>query len=161
MNWMIDLFALNDLLMIAGVVFLATLVQSLTGFGSALVAMPFLIAVLGLQVAVPLFAVIFLIFEFVLIIHFRDSIRLDTVLRISIPAAFGIPLGIIGLRVVDERIMLGALGFVVLCYSIYGLFNYRFPDLRSPYWAYGSGFLAGLLGGAYNTSGPSSHYLCR
>ncbi len=48
MSWMIDLFSPNDLLLIAGVVFLAMLVQSLTGFGSGLVSMPLLIAIIGL-----------------------------------------------------------------------------------------------------------------
>lgn len=154
MNWMIDLFALNDLLMIAGVVFLAMLVQSLTGFGSGLVSMPLLIAIIGLKDAVPFMAVLGLFFDLVLFIHYRKAIDLAVVLKLSIPALVSIPLGIIGLRVFNETVMLGALGFIVLGYALYALLNFRVPKLKSPYWAYGAGFLGGLLGGAYNIPGP-------
>jgi uncharacterized membrane protein YfcA len=32
--------------------------------------------------------------------------------------------------------------------------NFRLPAFRHPAWAYGFGFVAGILGGAYNTAGP-------
>ena len=34
------------------------------------------------------------------------------------------------------------------------MFGPRLPQLRQPAWAYGFGFLGGVLSGAYNTSGP-------
>jgi uncharacterized membrane protein YfcA len=46
------------------------------------------------------------------------------------------------------------LGIVISGYSLYALLTPRLPRLSHPAWAYPFGFLAGLLGGAYNTSGP-------
>jgi uncharacterized membrane protein YfcA len=76
------------------------------------------------------------------------------VLKLSIPALVSIPLGVVGLRVFNEGVMLSALGFIVIGYAIYGLLNFRVPKLKSSFWAYGSGFLGGLIGGAYNIPGP-------
>jgi uncharacterized protein len=39
-------------------------------------------------------------------------------------------------------------------YALYALLNLRLPAVRQTGWAYLTGFLAGVLGGAYNTSGP-------
>ena len=154
MNWLNDLFPLSGMLLVAGSFFLAIFVQSLVGFGSALIAMPLLISILGLKVAVPLFAVVALIFESILVFYYRASLSPEVVLKLGIPAAVGIPLGVVGLRAVNEALLLGILGLVVIGYALYSLLNLRFPELRSSYWAYGSGFIGGLLGGAYNTSGP-------
>jgi uncharacterized membrane protein YfcA len=43
---------------------------------------------------------------------------------------------------------------VVTGYALYALLNFRLPAVRQTAWAYLTGFLAGILGGAYNTSGP-------
>jgi uncharacterized membrane protein YfcA len=51
-------------------------------------------------------------------------------------------------------VVLTALGLVIAGYAIYGLLRLRLPRLESHLWAYGAGFLSGLLGGAYNTAGP-------
>jgi uncharacterized membrane protein YfcA len=55
---------------------------------------------------------------------------------------------------VDERLFLTVLGVVIFVYALYALLNIKMPELASPLWAYAAGFLAGILGGAYNTSGP-------
>ena len=39
-------------------------------------------------------------------------------------------------------------------YGIYGLANFTLPTLEGVGWTYGLGFIAGILGGAYNTAGP-------
>jgi hypothetical protein len=51
-------------------------------------------------------------------------------------------------------LVLALLGAIIAGYALYGLLNFKLPRLLHPAWAYGFGFLAGMLGGAYNTSGP-------
>ncbi len=136
------------------VVFLAVFTQSLSGFGSALVAMALLPPLIGLSLATPLVALVMITIEIVLLLRYRQALNLQAVWRIVLAALIGIPLGISFLNRLDDGLVLSALGVVIVAYALYALFDVRLPALVHPAWAYGFGFLAGLLGGAYNTSGP-------
>ncbi|HSF80877.1 MAG TPA: sulfite exporter TauE/SafE family protein [Anaerolineales bacterium] len=133
---------------------LAVFTQTLTGFGSALVAMALLPAVVGLRIAVPLVALFALALEVVLLIHFRQSVQLRAVRTLALGALAGIPAGILMLRSVNERAVLAVLGAVITGYSLYALIEFVPPRMAHGAWPYVFGFLAGLLGGAYNVSGP-------
>ncbi|MDX1613148.1 MAG: sulfite exporter TauE/SafE family protein [Candidatus Promineifilaceae bacterium] len=143
-----------EALLVFAIVFLAIFTQSLTGFGLALVSMPLLTSVLGVGTAAPLVALIALVAEAILLLYFRQALSLTVIWRLALASVFGVPVGVLGLRIVDERLVLGLLGFVLAGYALYGLFSLRLPRLQHTLWAYGAGFLAGILGGAYNTSGP-------
>ena len=64
------------------------------------------------------------------------------------------PVRSIFLTRVDERIALTILGVVIAGYALYALLGLKMPRLEKPVWAYLAGLFGGLLGGAYNTSGP-------
>jgi uncharacterized membrane protein YfcA len=136
------------------VIFFAAFTQSLAGFGSALVAMVFLPELIGIRSASPLVAMVAASLEILLLIRYRQALNLSAVWRLALAALVGIPLGVLALRQVDERWVMLVLGAVIAGYALYGLLNLRLPELRQPGWAYGFGFVAGMLGGAYNTSGP-------
>jgi len=140
--------------MVAVVIFLAVFTQTITGFGSALVSMAVLPQVLGIRTAAPLVALMASVLELVLLVRYHRALDLQAVWRIAAASLFGIPIGILALRLLDEKLILTVLGFVLLGYAAYALRSPRLPELKHPVWAYMSGFLAGLLGGAYNTSGP-------
>ena len=53
-------------------------------------------------------------------------------------------------------IVLSILGFILVSYSIYALITPKLPELKPPAWAFGFGFLGGLLSGAYNVAGPAA-----
>lgn len=134
--------------------FLATLIQSSVGFGLALIAMPILIAVLGIQIAAPLVAVVGVLAESAILIRYRHAFNLRAVSRVTIAAVLAIPLGIYALRGLDEGLVTTILGVILILYALYALFSPHLPELAHQGWAYAFGILAGLLGGAYNTSGP-------
>jgi uncharacterized membrane protein YfcA len=136
------------------IVFLAVFTQSLSGFGSALVAMALLPGFIGIQLATPLVAVIALGLEIVLIVRFRQSLDVRAIWRVVLAALVGTPLGVYFLSRVDEKISLTILGLVIAGYAVYALLGLKMPQLEKPVWAYLAGLLGGLLGGAYNTSGP-------
>jgi len=46
------------------------------------------------------------------------------------------------------------LGVVITGYAFYSLLGLKMPLLDGSFWAYLAGLFGGLLGGAYNTSGP-------
>jgi len=143
-----------QLFLILLVTLFASFTHTLAGFGSALVTMPILAKLLGVQVAAPLAALIVPTIEFILLIRYRESFNLRVVWRLIAGAAVGIPLGVWSLRQVDERIILTVLGVVLISYAIYAFLKLKLPELQHASWAYGFGFIAGLLNGAYNTSGP-------
>ncbi len=143
------------MLLLPGVfIFCGIFVQALAGFGSALIAMPLLIGVLGVQQAATLFALVVGTAEILLLLHYRHALRFGAVRRLALASAVGIPVGLLGLAAVPEQLMLLLLGLVVLGYGIYGLSGLQMPPLQNPRWGYGFGFVAGVFSGAYNTGGP-------
>lgn len=136
------------------IIFLAVFTQSVSGFGSALVAMALLPAVIGIQLATPLVAVVAIVLEVVLIVRFRQALDVRSIWRVVLAALIGTPFGVYFLTRVDERISLTVLGVVITGYAIYALLGLKMPRLENSFWAYLAGLFGGLLGGAYNTSGP-------
>ncbi len=145
---------MSEQLIIVIFIFLAVFTQSLSGFGVALVAMALLTIPLDIGVAVPLVALVMFTIEFFLLLYYRHAFNWQAVWRIIAGSILGIPIGLYLLSQLNERIVLSILGIVITIYAIYGLLKIRLPELKQPVWAYVSGFLAGMLGGAYNTSGP-------
>jgi len=141
-------------LTVALVVLVASFTQSLSGFGSALVAMAVLPELLGLRTATPLVAMIALSVETTLLLRYHSALNLGAVWRLAVASLIGIPLGMIVLRRIDEGLALAALGIVMVGYAAYAYFELKPPELSRPGWAYAFGLAAGMLGGAYNTSGP-------
>jgi uncharacterized membrane protein YfcA len=144
----------TTILFVGLAVFLAVFTQSLSGFGVALVAMALVPALVGIQVATPLVALIALVMEAVLVIYYHQSLQVRAVWKIALAAVIGTPLGVFFLSRVDEGIALGVLGVVIAGYAFYALLAFKMPRMEKPIWAYLAGLVGGMLGGAYNTSGP-------
>lgn len=136
------------------IVFVAIFVQAVTGFGLALVSMPLLVLVLNIQVASPLVALIGGVAELLLLLHYRADLNIRAVTRLVAASLLGIPVGVLLLRRVDVGVITAVLGLLILLYALYALSGLRLPRLAHQAWGYGFGFVAGVLGGAYNISGP-------
>ena len=150
---------MTEELIVAFIIFLAVFTQSLSGFGFALVAMTFLPALIGIHQATPLVALVMATIEIFLLIHYRKALKITAIWPIIAASIAGIPLGIFFLSHMDEKITMAVLGFIIVSYSLYALMEaftnlIRLPELKHAAWAYLAGFFAGILGGAYNTSGP-------
>jgi hypothetical protein len=143
-----------DPFLVALVIFLGAFTQSLTGFGSALVAMALLPALIGLNLAAPLVALASLTLETLFLLRYRRAFNFRLIAPMILAAYLGIPLGVLALSRVNQDLFLKILGLVILFYALYALVGIRLPRFEGKAWAYLAGFLAGLLGGAYNTSGP-------
>jgi hypothetical protein len=136
------------------IVFLAAFTQSLSGFGLALVSMALLPTVTGIRTATPLVALIAIVIEVVLIIRYRQSLDVRAIWKVVLASVVGTPLGVLFLSNVDEHIALSVLGVVIAGYAIYTLLGLKLPQLENSFWDYAAGLVGGMLGGAYNTSGP-------
>lgn len=141
-------------LLVGLALFLAVFTQSLSGFGVALVAMALIPSLIGIHAATPLVAMVALVLEIVLVLYYRQSLEMRAVWKIALAAVVGTPLGVIFLSRIDEGIALALLGVVIAGYALYALLGWKMPRLENPTWAYLAGLVGGMLGGAYNTSGP-------
>lgn len=139
---------------VASIVFLAALTQSVSGFGLGLVALALLPTVLDLRIAVPLVTLVAICVEFLLLLRYRHALNFRAVTRLVVAALVGIPIGLFALKNVDSPITLRLLGIFIAGYAAYGLLNLTLPIIHNQRWAYGFGFVSGILTGLYNTGGP-------
>ena len=140
--------------LVATVVFLAAFVQTLSGFGFALIVMPLITIVMGLRTAAPLVALAGLTLCAINLFRYRQAVNLKEVLRLGVASALGVPIGIWALTNVNESVIRPLLGLILIAYAVYALMRPTAPRLCSHWWVYPAGFVAGCLGGAYNTPGP-------
>lgn len=143
-----------DVYAIVASIFFAFLTFGLTGFGSGLIAMVLLTPVLGLGTAAPMFALLAIGAECLMLVRYREHLRLQAVWRLAVGSLIAIPIGILIIRNVNEHVVLIILGMVVVGYGCYSLFMPHLPELANRRWGFIFGFASGLLTGAYNTGGP-------
>ena len=136
------------------IIFLSTLVRSTFGFGNALIAMPLLALVIGVKGATPLVALAGLVISLIMLIReWRELVWKDT-LVLLISSLAGLPLGLLLLTALPESVVRTILGLILIGFGIYNLLGVKLPVLERPVLAVPFGFLAGILGGAYNANGP-------
>lgn len=145
--------------LIVSVLFLATLIRSVFGFGEALIAVPLLALMVPVEVAAPVAVLASITVALIVVIQDWRNIHLDSAWRLVVASAFGIPLGVLLLRTVAEPVVKAILALVILCFSIYSFVNRKTVNRQSyvlqsdgPAWLFG--FAAGILGGAYGMNGP-------
>lgn len=141
-------------MLIAIVVFFAALIQGVLGFGGALIAMPLLVMLIGIQSATPVFALVGTLATLLNAVRLREHATPRDLMRLVAPAIVGIPLGILLLARVDSDLITAALGVILLTYAASNLFGLVIPPLVHPGWAYLAGFSSGVLSGAFNAGGP-------
>ena len=141
-------------LLVMGTLFLSTFIRSALGFGDALVAMPLLAIIIGVQAATPLTAMGATTIAITILIKAWKKVDIKAAWRLVITTWIGIPVGIYFLQAAPEVIVKSLLGIIITGFGLYNLFMANLPHLLNENWAYLTGFIAGILGGAYNTNGP-------
>lgn len=143
-------------LVIAGIFLFAVIVQTVAGFGLGLVSLPLLIPMLGIRTAAPIVAMVNLIAIGLIFIRYRHAFQWRATKPLLIAGALGVPLGVWCVISIPETYTLTALGILILGYSLYAFFTPQVPQMKHVLWGYGLGFISGICGGAYNSSGPAS-----
>jgi len=136
------------------IIFLAGVIQGLTGFGSVLLSLPLLALFLDLKTAVPLMTLCALVLSIVLLVQLRASWEWGKIYPLLIGTLPGIPIGVFLLKNLEAAPMYVFLGSVLIIYSLYGLFFKGLIRELKGGWPYLFGFLAGCLGGSLGASGP-------
>jgi uncharacterized protein len=137
------------------ILFFSTLIRAVFGFGNALIAMPLLaMASIGMKTAAPLVALIASVQAFLMIVNDWRIIDMKSTWRLLASSIPGIPLGLLLLKGPYESAGKIILALIIIGFSCYCLFRPRLIELRREWTAYPFGFVAGILGGAYNSNGP-------
>ena len=132
----------------------ASFVTSVSGFGYALVATPFMTILFPPQIAVPVVMLTWLPLAALLVSESYRQIsrqRLGLMLAGGIP---GVPIGAYGLATMEESTMRAAIGVTTLVASMTFLVKPVRPIQRELLGTCVAGFLSGIFGGASAMSGP-------
>jgi uncharacterized membrane protein YfcA len=137
------------------ILFMSTFIRASIGFGDAVLAMPLLAMVVGLQRATPVVAMCATTIAVTILILDWRKVHLQASLRLILASALGIPIGLMLLKRTPEEVLMIILGTVILGYGLYNLIRPQLPVLSDKLGiALLFGFVAGMLGGAFNTNGP-------
>ena len=138
------------------IIFVATIVRSAFGFGEALVAVPLLAFCIPLQVAAPLAVLVSITVAAIVVVQDWKKIHVESAGWLILASLFGIPLGLLLLTSSHQRAVKGTLGVIIILFALYSLIGRAPLELRndSRGWLFASGFVAGVLGGAYGMNGP-------
>lgn len=140
-------------LLILTVLLFSSIFQATFGFGSALIALPFLVNLMPLENIAPLLALIALTIAIPIVLQKRKEVKISLISRLLVSAIIGVPLGIYLLTSLSPIVVKIALGITILIASLLGLFALPDDWKISSKAAYPFGFVSGVLGGAYNLSG--------
>ncbi|PLS68911.1 MAG: hypothetical protein CV045_05275 [Cyanobacteria bacterium M5B4] len=147
--------AIESLVLLEVIVFIASLVQALFGFGSSLIAVPSLLLLLeDAKIVAPLVTLSGLVINARLVFSLREYFRSNYLLPLVLGALVGIPFGVWILNYTPLDILKVGLAILIIIFSIY---SYAQPDFRlrvSNWWGLIVGVIAGCLGAALSSNGP-------
>lgn len=138
------------------VIFVATLIRSVFGFGEALVAVPLLALRLPVKTAAPLAVLFSVTVALVIVVQDWRHVEFRSAGWLLASSVVGIPVGVLLLARGNHRVLTAGLGIVILAFALHALTRRQVHELRgnSLPWLLGTGFCAGVLGGAFGMNGP-------
>ncbi len=140
--------------MIGSIFFLSGFVQGMTGFGSALVAIPLLCIFIDIKVAVPLTVLTGLVITLFLAFKLKTHLDKKKLLPLCLATLPGVFVGVTLLKKVDSEVVALLLGLLIILYSLYNLLFHPRPRHLHHYWSYLAGFSSGAIGAAFSAGGP-------
>ncbi len=141
-------------LLISIIFLLAGFIQGITGFGSALVAIPLLSLVIDIKDAVPLCILNSLVITTYLSLKMRKHLDAKKIVPLCAAAVPGIIVGSTVLKQVSSTIIRICLGVLMIAYSLYSLLCKPKPRKMHNMWSYIAGFSSGAIGAAFSAGGP-------
>lgn len=136
------------------VIFFAAALQSISGFGFSLFAVPFLVLIFDPKTAVGLNIIISFFSTTVLTLKVRQHIIKSMVKNLFIGALFGLPLGIYVFTNFDMEVLKIIITVITLILSLSLIFSIQPRIATTPYLEKIVGFFSGVLTGSVGIPGP-------
>ena len=144
------------IVLVLAIVFLATFIRSAFGFGEAMIAVPLLALFIPLPVATPLAVLLSITVAGIVVAQDWRHIHVRSAAGLILASVLGIPIGLLILTNPHQEFVRAALGLLILLFALYSLFGrsaLRLEQEHRPLLLL-TGFVAGILGGAYGMNGP-------
>jgi len=141
-------------LLTALIIFTGALLQGLAGFGGALLSMPLVLLYSDPQWAAPVVVLCYTVNRIPAIFILRKDLMWDHSLFLIVATIPGAFLGALLLKSMEPGLIMKILGTVLILFSVYKIVTPKVKLTFSRLWAIPTGFLSGLLGGAFGTDGP-------
>jgi uncharacterized membrane protein YfcA len=136
------------------VIFLASFVMGLTGFGIALVAMAFLPWLMSPVTAIVVLTVYAFVFSIVVVIQLRRDLTPRALVDLFIGTVAGTPIGVWALASLPVTALNRLIGLVLVVVVALEFRGAMPRHLGGRAWRFATGFLSGVIGGAVGTPGP-------
>ena len=146
--------ATSTLLMLAGAAFIAALARGFSGFGGALIFVPLASATVGPQVAGPILLLIDFVAQFALLKNAWRQANRREVAIMALGALFGIPLGVLILKVTDTIVLRWAIAAMIAAMLAMLISGWRYRGQPRRATTAMVGFIAGILSGSVQAAGP-------
>ncbi|PWD97909.1 sulfite exporter TauE/SafE family protein [Marinilabilia rubra] len=143
------------LVLLSGLVILmASLLKGMTGFGFALISIPFLSMMYSVKVLVPAMAMFNLITSIILLLKIREKVSWYYFIPMFAASLGGIPLGIYMLDYLDEKVLRIIIGAILIMVSVKMLIGIPLAKKFRNKPIIFAGFLSGVLSGSVSLGGP-------
>jgi uncharacterized membrane protein YfcA len=145
---------MNDILIFAGITFLAILIQSFVGFAGALTAVPLFTIFLSAKEAIPTYSMVVLLIDVWLVYEARRHLEWRGLSKLLAGGIIGIPIGAFALRGLPSSVLSVFISVMTCSFALLLLMRIRFNLNQTTGTQVGVGLLSGILGGSISESGP-------
>lgn len=137
-----------------GIILISSVILGITGFGNAMVALPFMLLFMDPKLAIPVMIGISLFSQFTIQAIGRFPIDWKLLWLLAVPASIGTFVGANWLNLSEPRLLIDIVGGIIIIFALASLIGKQILSLRGRTSAAVVGFIAGILGGVVALAGP-------
>ena len=148
------MFETGTLLIVAGIILIASMVKGLTGFGFALTSLPLLSLFLAPKTAVPLITMCSVFLDGYTLYEAREHVQYREIVTLVVSGITGMILGTYFLVSLDSQIIRLVIGVVTVLFTVASLMGVKREISNTRLASIPVGLASGILGGSMSISGP-------
>ncbi len=134
--------------------FFAVFIQALTGFGLALLAVPFLILLYDPKVVVPVVMIVGAVLSILLFVESYRFMKPKQIFYLALGGIAGLPVGVSILAKADSGALRICIGILIILFATLLLLGVRKKFREERLTSVGVGFISGVFGGMASMVGP-------
>ncbi len=136
-----------------GIVFVACILQGITGFGFAVLAAPLGLLVLDHQSVIVSLAIVSLMLNLYLAKTVKTQVDKEITYELIVAGLIGVPLGVVGVTLLSNNLVKLITGILAVVFAVLLLTTKR-KFHKNPWLTRSIGFLTGVLQSSIGLSGP-------
>ncbi|WP_257347619.1 sulfite exporter TauE/SafE family protein [Pseudalkalibacillus decolorationis] len=143
---------MDTIVLFIGIILVAAILQTSTGFGFSIMATPFLLLIFEPREAIQINLVLSLVISFALISKIRKDIDLGILKRFVIGSAAGLPVGISLFLLLDMTLLKLSISVIILVLTVLLMLKFRVKKTNNRDFTIGG--LSGMLTTSIGMPGP-------